>query len=651
MPFSITRRLRQPAAIVVVVALIAFAIGRATGPGGGASPGAAGGDTLAAAAGTAAAARTIWTCSMHPQIRMPQPGKCPICGMDLIPAESGGAAEPSARSVRMSATARALARVQTTEVRRAFAETEVRMYGRIAYDETRLAYITAWVPGRLDRLYADYTGVRVNKGDHLVWMYSPELLSAQEELLQARAAVTALSASPSAELRLTAMATLESAREKLRLFGLTPEQIEAVERSGRTSDHVTIYSPIGGVVVHKSGLEGMYVQTGTRIYTIADLSHLWVMFEAYESDLPWLAFGQTVRFTSPSFPGETFEAHISFIDPLVDPHKRTVRVRAVVDNRDGRLKPDMFVRGVVHSRIDQDGHVLDVELAGRYICQMHPEMVRDEPGTCPVCGMDLVPTSSLGYAPEIPASPKAPLLVPASAPLITGRRAVVYVETMSDGDGNVVYEGREVVLGPRAGDMYVVRSGLREGERVVVKGQFKIDSELQIQARPSMMSPTGGAPPPGHHHGGDIGAGGEGAAGGGGARAAAGEARANRLETWLGELRRRVALERLADAFALVVPSRGEGGSQALVEALVAGVAVLASDAEGNVGLLGRDHPGLFPVGDAAALADLLVRVESDPSLHERLRARSRRLAPRHAPARERHELRALLAPLLARST
>ena len=441
---------------------------------------------------------TKWTCSMHPQIKLPKPGKCPLCFMDLIPLETGGGEDLGPRQLRLSETAKQLARIQTTPAVRALAESEVRMVGNITYDETKVAYITAWVPGRLDRLYADYTGIPVNKGDHLVYIYSPELLAAQAELIQAHEAVSSLERTSSAVLLSTAQATIEATRDKLRLFGLTVKQIEQIENSKEASDHLTIYAPLGGVVVHKNALEGMYVKTGTRIYTIADLSKLWVIFEAYESDLPWVRFGQRVEFASPSFPGERFEATISFIDPLVDPKTRTVRVRAVVDNSGGRLKPNMFVRGVVKSRINGEGKIVDERLSGKWISPMHPEIVKDGPGKCDVCGMDLVPVSSLGYAADTAGGGDTPLLIPASAPLITGKRAVAYVEIPSD--EGPLFEGREVVLGPRAGDYYVVKSGIEEGELVVTNGAFKIDSELQIQAKPSMMSPAGGGPGPGHQH-------------------------------------------------------------------------------------------------------------------------------------------------------
>ena len=441
---------------------------------------------------------TLWTCSMHPQIQLPKPGKCPICHMDLIPLETQPDTELGPRQLRLSETARELARIESTPAVRAFAKAEVRMVGKLAYDETRLSYITAWVPGRLDRLFADFTGVTVKKGEHMVEMYSPELLAAQEELQQAKTAVDVLGRSSSSVLKSTAASTLVAVREKLRLLGLTDSQIETIESSGEVSDHLTLYAPTGGIVMHKDAQEGMYVDTGTRIYTLADLSELWVLFEAYESDLPWLRYAQPVTFTSPSFPGETFEALVSFIDPVVEPATRTVQVRAVVDNKGLRLKPDMFVRGVVESRIDSAGNAIDEDMTGKWICPMHPEVVKGGPGACNECGMDLVPTTSLGYASKAPSKAEAPLLIPASAPLITGKRALVYVE-LADGEGPL-FEGREIELGPRAGDFYVVRSGIQEGEGVVTNGAFKIDSELQIRAKPSMMLPHGGRGSVAHQH-------------------------------------------------------------------------------------------------------------------------------------------------------
>ena len=440
---------------------------------------------------------TEWTCSMHPQIRQPKPGLCPICAMDLIPVSNMGDAL-GLRSVSVSPAAAALMQIKTSPVERRFVEAEIRMVGKITYDETRLKYITAWVGGRIDRLFVDFTGVAVNEGDHMVELYSPELLEAQEVLIQARRAVDQIGRSSIGSVREATTATLDAARERLLLWGLTEEQVSEIEKRGTASDQVTINAPMGGIVVHKNAQEGMYVQTGTQIYTIADLSHLWVEFDAYESDLAWLRYGQTLEFTAEAFPGETFTGTVAFIDPTLDDRRRTVSVRVNVDNRDGRLRPGMFVRGAVKAQLAGSGQVVAPDLAGKWISPMHPEIVKDGPGPCDICGMPLVEAESLGFVDPADDSVERPLVVPATAVLRTGTRAIVYVQ-MPDTD-EPIFEGREVVLGPRAGDHYIVRSNLEAGEIVVTHGNFKIDSALQLSAKPSMMTPDGGGGGGGHQH-------------------------------------------------------------------------------------------------------------------------------------------------------
>jgi Cu(I)/Ag(I) efflux system membrane fusion protein len=211
---------------------------------------------------------------------------------------------------------------------------------------------------------------------------------------------------------------------------------------------------------------------------------LWVKLDAYESDLPWVRYGQEVEFSAEAYPGQVFKGKISFRDPILNAKTRTVKVRLNVDNPDGRLKPGMFVRGVLRAKVAQGGAVMEPELAGKWICPMHPSVVKDQPDKCDICEMDLVTTESLYVTASEPNEP--PLVIPATAPLITGKRAVVYVRIP---DANKpTFEGRQIVLGPRAADYYLVEEGLEEGELVVTKGNFKIDSALQIQARPSMMS-------------------------------------------------------------------------------------------------------------------------------------------------------------------
>ncbi|MBS1257120.1 MAG: hypothetical protein MAG551_00155 [Candidatus Scalindua arabica] len=449
--------------------------------------------------GTPDSKTLFWTCSMHPQIQKQQPGKCPICGMDLIPVTSTGKDKKTEgmRQIVISDAARELMNIQTTPVERRYVTAEVRMVGKVDYDETRVGYITAWISGRLDRLYVDYMGIEVKKGDHMVYIYSPELYSTQDELIQVlkrsreQAGVTSVFPDVSD--------LVEPVRERLRLWGMTKEQIQEIEKSEKPSDHLTIYAPMSGVVIKKNRQEGDYVNVGDRIYTVADLSRVWVMLDAYESDLVWLRYGQEITFTTEAYPGEKFVGRIAFIEPILNEKTRTVKVRVNVPNLSGKLKPEMFVHGIVHTQISTGGKVIDPHLVGKWISPMHPEIVKDNPGECDVCGMSLVRAESLGYVTADSKKDPKPLVIPVTAALVTGTRAIVYVEL--PGTDEPTFEGREIVLGPRAGNYYLVRSGLKEGEIVVTNGNFKIDSAIQIQAKPSMMTPEGGGGG-GHQHGG-----------------------------------------------------------------------------------------------------------------------------------------------------
>ncbi|MDF1754508.1 MAG: efflux RND transporter periplasmic adaptor subunit [Verrucomicrobiales bacterium] len=412
----------------------------------------------------------IWTCSMHPNVKAPNPGLCPICAMDLIPLSSMGPAGGE-RDYTMSEAAKKLAGITTVPVVRELPEAEVRLYGKVIYDESRMESVSARFDGRLDKLFVNYTGVRVKEGDHLGLIYSPDLLTAQSELLTAK--------------RFNNSSAIKLSRDKLRLWGFSKEKINEIESTGKVLDQLTIDAPTSGYVTHLNVQEGDYVKTGTRFFQIADLSQVWVKLQAYESDLPWLRFGQTVDFTVESFPGRSFQGVISFIPPDLDPMTRTVSIRVNVPNTEELLKPGMFVRGIVKARVAGSGKIVDPSLSGKWISPMHPEIIKDGPGKCDVCGMDLVPVEELGYSTQ--AEVNVPLLIPAGAVLNTGKRSVVYVE-MPDTE-EPTFEGRDILLGARAGDFYIVEAGLSEGERVVAQGGFVIDSALQIQAKDSMMLP------------------------------------------------------------------------------------------------------------------------------------------------------------------
>jgi Cu(I)/Ag(I) efflux system membrane fusion protein len=206
-----------------------------------------------------------------------------------------------------------------------------------------------------------------------------------------------------------------------------------------------------------------------------------------------------MEFTTDTYPGKVFQGKISFIDPFLNEKSRTAMVRVNVPNAEGTLKPGMYVRAIVRPILAADGSVRAPDLAGKWLSPMHPHIVHDEPGVCPICGMELVSAESLGYVSEEDGESEPPLVIPHTAPLLTGKRAIVYVQ-LPDKSG--IFEAREVVLGPRTKNSYIVQEGLEEGELVVSNGNFKIDSAAQILAKPSMMAPKGGEKPvKGHQHG------------------------------------------------------------------------------------------------------------------------------------------------------
>ena len=276
----------------------------------------------------------VWTCSMHPQIRQDKPGKCPICGMDLIPLKknviSGGDAVSDPDAIRLSDEAMALADVQTTRVSRSNPVKQVRLYGKIIPDERSLQSQTAYVGGRIERLDIEFTGETVRAGQTLATLYSPELFTAQQELLEA--------------VRMQQPALVQAAREKLRLWNLTDAQIDAIQYSGQASPMVEIKSNTNGIVIAKRVNRGDYVSQGSILFDIANLSRVWAMFDAFEVDLPFLAKGDQVEFTLSAFPGKTYSGRISFIDPILNATTRTARVRVDVANPTLEMKPELLFR-------------------------------------------------------------------------------------------------------------------------------------------------------------------------------------------------------------------------------------------------------------------------------------------------------------------
>jgi Cu(I)/Ag(I) efflux system membrane fusion protein len=368
---------------------------------------------------------TVWTCSMHPQIRMEKFGKCPLCAMDLIPVSSSGASlDPAV--IHFTKEAAALANVMTSVVTTQKPVKEVRLYGKIQADERLLQSQVAHIPGRIEKLQVNFTGEEVGRGQPLATIYSPELVTAQQELIEA------------AKVKDIQPEIYEAVKEKLRQWKLTENQISSIESSGNVKYNFDVYSSSSGIVTARRVNNGDYITQGTVLYEIADLSKVWVLFDAYESDLPFLSLGNKITFTVQAIPGKEFAGNITFIDPLIDPVTRVSKVRVELGNQGGNLKPEMFATGVVSANLS--------EYRNQFI-------------------------------------------IPRSAVLWTGKRSIVYVKQA--GSDEPVFKIREIELGPLLGSSYVVLNGLAEGEEIVTQGAFSVDAAAQLEGKPSMMNLEG----------------------------------------------------------------------------------------------------------------------------------------------------------------
>ncbi|MEE4155641.1 MAG: efflux RND transporter periplasmic adaptor subunit, partial [Erythrobacter sp.] len=276
---------------------------------------------------------TIWTCSMHPQIRKDEPGDCPICGMDLIPLESDQNEELDPMAVSMSATAMQLAQVQTLTVGKGSVTKSIQLNGKVQADERLLHTQSSHVSGRIEELAVTFTGDVVSKGQIIARLYSPELVTAQEELLEAQKIAT------------TQPALFNAAKEKLKKWKLTDKQIDQVLTSGQAIESFPILADVSGYVTEKIVNLGDYVSQGEPIYQIADLSKVWVLFDVYETDMGLINKGDEVKYTIQSIPGKTFSGTISYIDPVIDPKTRVAKARVERSNADLLLKPEMFASG------------------------------------------------------------------------------------------------------------------------------------------------------------------------------------------------------------------------------------------------------------------------------------------------------------------
>lgn len=413
-----------------------------------------------------------------------QPGRCPVCAMELVVASSGGS-NGDTQSVQIGSAARRIANIQTAQATLQPMVRTVRAIGKLQYDEASLKTITAYVGGRLDRLYADYTGVVVQKGDPLAMLYSPELYSAQVEYLLARKSVTQASINVLPSVAEANRNLLQNARQQLVELGMTESQILSLESQAKADSRLHLYSPMSGTVIQKLAVEGQYVQTNDPIYQLADLSSVWLMLELFPEDAASIGYGQKVEAEVQSHPGKKFGGRVAFVDPHVDDRTRTIAVRVALPNYEGLLKVGDFATACLRLPTAQGPQLqrYDSELAGRWISPRFPNEIFEQPGKCPLSHLDLVPTSQYGFA-EQPQQETQAVSVPKSAVLMAGNSSVVYVETEPGR-----FEIRRVVVGHQSGNHIAIHDGIKPGEHVAIKGNFLIDSQMQLAGNPSLINP------------------------------------------------------------------------------------------------------------------------------------------------------------------
>jgi Cu(I)/Ag(I) efflux system membrane fusion protein len=425
---------------------------------------------------TASGAPKRYICPMMCTPPATAPGRCPVCAMELVEATSSGGGD--GKSVTIEAAARRLVGIQTAVSKMQHVSRTIRTIGSIDFDESRLSTISAYVDGRLEEMYADYVGVRVSEGDDLAFIYSPQLYSAQTEF------ITSLDGGRVGRFDIGQSDIGAMAKENLSEFGMTDQQIATLRETRKPQSRIRIKSPQSGTVIEKSAVEGDYVKTGQKLYRIADLTSVWLMLDLFPDDAASVRFGQQVEAEIQSMQGEVFTGRVAFVDPTVNQKTRTVRVRVEVMNFDGKLRPGDYATARISVPAIPIDLVYDPALAGKYISPMHPQVIRDGPGPCPLCGMDLVPTSELGFSPE-PLPQQRVVTVPRSAVLLAGDNGVIYVETEPGR-----FEIRRVSVGPMTDNEAVIIEGLAAGETIATGGNFLIDSQMQLAGNPSLMDPS-----------------------------------------------------------------------------------------------------------------------------------------------------------------
>ncbi|MFT5762103.1 MAG: Cu(I)/Ag(I) efflux system membrane fusion protein [Polaribacter sp.] len=374
----------------------------------------------------------MWTCSMHPQIMQPEAGDCPICGMDLIPAETS-ADGLNANEFKLTKNAMALANVRTSIIGKSNTENKaMKLSGRIVENEDNSAVQPAHFNGRIEKLYVNSLGEKITKGQAVAQIYSAELTTAQQELLTTYS------------LRETQPQLYKAVYNKFKNWKIHDAQLEEVLKTGKIKTSFTIYSHVSGVVTEISVSEGAHIMDGKPIFKVSNLSTVWANFDVYENQIDLFKKGQEVAITTKAFANKEFKGKVTFIDPILDTKTRTVKLRVVLDNEAGDLKPGMFVEGKIKGTISAKKQVV---------------------------------------------------MIPASAILWTGKRSVVYIKTSKT---ESVFKMKEITIGNQIGEQYEVVDGLNYGDEIVTNGTFTIDASAQLQGKKSMMNKSGGKTTTGH---------------------------------------------------------------------------------------------------------------------------------------------------------
>ncbi|GAB4328990.1 MAG: hypothetical protein OHK0038_02920 [Flammeovirgaceae bacterium] len=364
-----------------------------------------------------------WTCSMHPQIRQKEAGKCPICGMDLIPVSMHFQSNNNPYQLVMTENAVKLANVQTTKVKYEVPEKIILLNGKVQADERAIYRQTAHISGRIEKLNINFTGEKVKEGEILAYVYSPDLVNVQKELFEA------------IKNKDTFPQFVEAAKEKLKRWKLTDQQIAEIERLGEIQNTFPILADVSGIVSRLEIKLGDYLTEGQTLFEVTDLNKVWIMFDAYETDLPWIKEGQSLSYWVSAYPDKKFNAVIKYVDPFINLETRIAKVRIEVENSSNLLKPEMFATAQIKAQIGFKGKSL---------------------------------------------------VIPKSAVLWSGVQSVVYVKIPTQ--HVPTFEMREVVLGTSLGNYFIVEKGVRENEEIVSNGVFAIDAAAQLQNKASMLN-------------------------------------------------------------------------------------------------------------------------------------------------------------------